>query len=64
MKKISLFLMVLAASVVLTGCETLKSTITFLGVPPAVSPVFMAAVVIVVVLVQSRRVREGFTRLG
>jgi galactofuranose transport system permease protein len=44
--------------------QTLKSTITFLGVPPAVSPVFMAAVVIIVVLVQSRRVREGFTRLG
>jgi len=28
MKKISLLLMVLAASVVLTGCETLKGTVT------------------------------------
>ncbi|UYN84729.1 MAG: ABC transporter permease [Microcella sp.] len=43
--------------------QTLKSTITFLGVPPAVSPVFMAAVVILVVLVQSRRVRDGAGRL-
>jgi simple sugar transport system permease protein len=38
--------------------QTLKSTITFLGVPPAVTPVFMAAVVVVVVLVQSRRFRR------
>ena len=37
--------------------QTLKSTITFLGVPPAVSPVFLAIVVIIVVLVQSQRVR-------
>jgi simple sugar transport system permease protein len=37
--------------------QTLKSTITFLGVPPAVSPLFLALVVIIVVLVQSRRVR-------
>jgi ribose/xylose/arabinose/galactoside ABC-type transport system permease subunit len=37
--------------------QTLKSTITFLGVPPAVSPLFLALVVVVVVLVQSRRVR-------
>lgn len=43
--------------------QTLKSTITFLGVPPAVSPVFMAAVVIIVVLVQSSRVRAGMARL-
>ena len=42
--------------------QTLKSTITFLGVPPAVSPLFMALVVVVVVLVQSRRVREGIAR--
>ncbi len=38
--------------------QTLKSTITFLGVPPAVSPLFLALVVIVVVLVQSQRVRS------
>ena len=37
--------------------QTLKSTITFLGVPPAVSPLFLALVVIIVVLVQSKRVR-------
>jgi simple sugar transport system permease protein len=37
--------------------QTLKSTITFLGVPPPVSPLFLALVVIVVVLIQSRRVR-------
>lgn len=43
--------------------QTLKSTITFLGVPPAVSPLFMALVVVIVVLVQSRRVREGVARL-
>ena len=34
-----------------------ESTITFLGVPPAVSPVFMAVAVMIVVLAQSRRVR-------
>jgi simple sugar transport system permease protein len=39
--------------------QTLKSTITFLGVPPAVSPLFMALVVVIVVLVQSERVRNG-----
>ncbi|MDM7855287.1 ABC transporter permease [Cellulomonas alba] len=43
--------------------QTLKSTITFLGVPPAVTPVFMAAVVVVVVLVQSRRFRRFMGRL-
>lgn len=43
--------------------QTLKSTITFLGVPPAVSPLFMAMVVVVVVLVQSQRVRTGATRI-
>ena len=46
--------------------QTLKSTITFLGVPPAVSPLFLAMVVIIVVLVQSRRVRsavEGLWRV-
>lgn len=40
--------------------QTLKSTITFLGVPPAVSPVFMAAAVLIVVLLQSRRFRAFF----
>lgn len=40
--------------------QTLKSTITFLGVPPAVSPVFMAGAVLIVVLLQSRRFRALF----
>ncbi len=44
--------------------QTLKSTITFLGVPPAVSPLFLAIVVVIVVLVQSPRVRGGIARLG
>jgi ribose/xylose/arabinose/galactoside ABC-type transport system permease subunit len=43
--------------------QTLKSTITFLGVPPAVSPLFMAMVVVIVVLVQSQRVRTGANKL-
>jgi simple sugar transport system permease protein len=43
--------------------QTLKSTITFLGVPPAVSPLFLALVVILVVLTQSRRVRGWANRL-
>ena len=42
--------------------QTLKSTIVFLGVPSPVSPVFMAGVVIIVVAVQSRRVREAAAR--
>jgi simple sugar transport system permease protein len=40
--------------------QTLTSTITFLGVPPAVTPLFKAIVVIAVCLIQSRRVREYF----
>lgn len=44
--------------------QTLKSTITFLGVPPAVSPLFLAIVVVIVVLVQSPRLRGGVARLG
>src|SRR6185503_9578041 len=44
--------------------QTLKVTITFLGVPPAVSPLFLAIVVVIVVLVQSRRLRGWVTRLG
>lgn len=44
--------------------QTLKSTITFLGVPPAVTPVFMAAVVVLVVLIQSSRLRRWVGRFG
>ena len=44
--------------------QTLKSTITFLGVPPAVSPVFMAAAVLIVVLLQSPRFRSFFRTAG
>lgn len=44
--------------------QTLKSTITFLGVPPAVSPVFMAIAVAIVVLAQSRRVRGWLSSAG
>jgi galactofuranose transport system permease protein len=43
--------------------QTLKSTITFLGVPPAVSPVFLAVVIVIVVLIQSRRVRALAARV-
>lgn len=39
--------------------QTLISTITFLGVPPAASPVFMATAVIIVVLLQSQRVHRA-----
>jgi len=42
--------------------QTLKSTITFLGVPPAVSPLFLAIVVVIVVLVQSPRTRSLFAK--
>jgi simple sugar transport system permease protein len=38
--------------------QTLKSTILFLGVPSAQAPVVFAAVVIIVVLVQSPRVHR------
>jgi simple sugar transport system permease protein len=44
--------------------QTLKSTITFLGVPPAVSPLFLAIVVVVVVLVQSPQLRARISRFG
>ena len=44
--------------------QTLKSTITFLGVPPAVSPVFLATAVIIVVLLQSERVHRAGRRVG
>ncbi len=42
--------------------QTLKSTIVFLGVPSPVTPVFMAAVVIVVVAVQSPLLRRTALR--
>lgn len=44
--------------------QTLKSTITFLGVPPAVSPLFLAIVVVIVVLVQSPRTRGHIGRFA
>lgn len=43
--------------------QTLISTITFLGVPPAASPVFMATAVIIVVLLQSARVHRAARNL-
>lgn len=42
--------------------ETLRSTILFLGVPSAVAPLFLAVAVVVVVLIQSPRVRGIVTR--
>lgn len=42
--------------------QTLKSTITFLGVPPAISPLFLAIVVVIVVLVQSPGTRGYLAR--
>lgn len=44
--------------------QTLDSTILFLGVPSAESPVFFAAVVIIVVLVQSTRVHDWARKVG
>jgi simple sugar transport system permease protein len=44
--------------------QTLRATITFLGVPKDVAPLFLALVVVIVVLVQSRRFRGWFSRLG
>ncbi len=38
--------------------QTLESTILFLGVPPAESPVFFAVVVVVVVMIQSPRLHR------
>jgi len=43
--------------------QTLKSTIVFLGVPSPVTPVFMAAVVIIVVAVQSNLLRSTVLRV-
>lgn len=42
--------------------QTLESTILFLGVPSAQSPVFFAVVVVIVVLIQSPRVHRVFRR--
>jgi simple sugar transport system permease protein len=42
--------------------QTLRSTIVFLGVPPPVSPVFLAGVVIIVVAVRSQLVRQTAAR--
>ena len=44
--------------------QTLKSTIVFLGVPSPVTPVFMAAVVIIVVAVQSPLLRGTAARIS
>ncbi|WP_084039496.1 ABC transporter permease [Demequina sp. NBRC 110053] len=44
--------------------QALESTILFLGVPPAQSPVFFAVVVVIVVLVQSPRVHRWGRLLG
>jgi simple sugar transport system permease protein len=44
--------------------ETLRSTILFLGVPSAVAPLFLAIVVVIVVLVQSPRLRGGIGKLA
>lgn len=43
--------------------QTLQSTILFLGVKSAQSPVFFAAVVVIVVVLQSPRVNQGLRRL-
>ncbi len=43
--------------------QTLDSTILFLGVPSAQSPVFFALVVVAVVMLQSRRVRGGLAAM-
>jgi ribose/xylose/arabinose/galactoside ABC-type transport system permease subunit len=42
--------------------QTLTTSITFLGIPPAITPVFKAVVVIVICLMQSRRVRSLLSR--
>ncbi|WP_084074927.1 ABC transporter permease [Demequina sp. NBRC 110052] len=44
--------------------QTLESTILFLGVPSAQSPVFFAVVVVVVVVAQSQRMRGAIARVG
>ncbi|NTW38707.1 MAG: ABC transporter permease [Cellulomonadaceae bacterium] len=44
--------------------QTLDSTILFLGVPSAQSPVFFALVVVAVVIVQSPRTRNGLRAIG
>ena len=42
--------------------ETLRSTILFLGVPSAVAPLFLAVAVVIVVLIQSPRLRQTVGR--
>lgn len=44
--------------------QTLESTILFLGVPSAQSPVFFAVVVVLVVVVQAPRVRDALRALA
>lgn len=44
--------------------QTLESSILFLGVPPAQSPVFFALVVVVVVVIQSPALHRFVRRLG
>ena len=44
--------------------QTLNSTILFLGVPSAQSPVFFALVVVLVVIVQSPRLRQLGRRIA
>ena len=43
--------------------RTLRATITFLGVPKDVAPLFLAIVVVIVVLVQSKRLRGWTARV-
>jgi simple sugar transport system permease protein len=44
--------------------RTLRATITFLGVPKDVAPLFLALVVVIVVLVQSKRLRGWTARVA
>jgi simple sugar transport system permease protein len=44
--------------------RTLRATITFLGVPKDVAPLFLALVVVIVVLVQSKRLRGWTARFA
>jgi len=44
--------------------QTLQSTVLFLGVPSAESPVFFAAVVVLVVLIQSPQLHRALRRKG
>lgn len=44
--------------------ETLRSTILFLGVPSAVAPLFLAVAVVIVVVIQSPRLRTVVSRVA